>query len=116
MGIGGEGNRRDANLTNREDPNCESDNRHEIERNGENDEHRGIWGDRQLGVLFAGWGNGRPSELGWGELGNYGADCEAGQYLQYSAETHRYEELLSQTDVAVFIVLAERPIFAREES
>ena len=42
-----------------------------------------------------------------GDFGNYGADIEAVQYLQSNEETHGYEEMQNQSDVAVFKVCAE---------
>ena len=68
-----------------------------------------------MDVLFAGHGNESPSDLDWPELGNYGADSEAVQYLQNNEGARGYEELKGQADVGDFKVPPKRPIFARAE-
>ena len=47
-----------------------------------------------------------PSDLDWEDFGNYGADSEAGEYLQNNEETQVYEELRNQSGVEVFRVFA----------
>ena len=51
-----------------------------------------------------------------GGFGNYGADSEAGKYLQNNEETQGYEELQNQTDVAVFKVFAKDRLLRDKQS
>ena len=57
--------------------------------------------------LFAGNGNGPPSDLEWGEMGNYGPHSELGPYIGNNEGSRNYDELKSHTDVEPYKVPAE---------
>ena len=100
------GDRRDANLTNWEGPNWVDDNHHTQEEY-EEDDYRGSLGDRARDVLFSRNENEPPSDLDWVELGTYGADSKAVQYLENNEGARNYEELKNKTDVEAYKVFAK---------
>ena len=67
-----------------------------------------------MDVRYAGNEGGPPSDLDWGELGNYGTDSEVDRYHGNREGAGDYEGLQSHADVEAFKVLAEE-IFSREK-
>ena len=51
-------------------------------RNEGGDDYRDNWVCQNSDVCYAGEATDSPIVLDWGEIGNYGADIEAGDYLQ----------------------------------
>ena len=111
-GSRGKGNARDERGKGKgERGKCESNQWGDPERGTDNhqrqegdDEYQDDWGDQTQDVLFARNENGPPSDLDWGNFGNYGAEGEVGNYLQNNEETQGYEEMQNQKDVEVFRV------------
>ena len=100
------GEERNANITNEEGPSGENEIDPEQERNETDPDPLGEYWD----VNYTGNGYGSLIDLDLGEVGNYGADREAGQFLQNNEETQGYEELRRPTEVGVFRIFAKEQI------
>ena len=105
------GKERNANITNEEGPAGENEIDTEQERNEPDPEPLGeYWNVNYTGNVYE-----SLSDLDLGEVGNYGADSEVGQFFQNNDETQGYEELQSPTDVDVFRIFAKEQILRERQ-
>ena len=74
-----------------------------------------ISGGQSKAVLYTVGNVGSPSDLDWGELGNYGTDSEVGRYLENHDGTCDYEDMNNQTDIAAYKVFAEDNIVRKSK-
>ena len=104
-GKGRNGNIRNENVTNGGEPAGENEDYQEQDEYGGDHEY---WGESR-DVYLAGGENESPSDLGWGDVGNYGADCDVEQFLK-NEETQGYEGLQNQAGAGVFEISTEERI------
>ena len=63
-----------------------------------------ISGGQSKAVLYTVGNVGSPSDLDWGELGNYGTDSLLVRYLENHDGTCDYEDMNSQSDIDAYKV------------
>ena len=103
-GKGRKGRERNANMANGE--RTMGGNELDPERNEIDHEFSGECWD----VNFTANGGERPSDLDWGEIGNFGTDSEVEHFLQINEATQGWEDLQSPADVEVFKLSAKEQI------
>ena len=101
---GKKGRERNANVT------CEERNMEESEYGPERNATENEFSGGSWGVNFTVGEEEVPSDPDWGEIENFGADSEVGQFLRNNEDTQGYGNLQEASDVGVYKISAKEQI------